>query len=49
MSKRNYSITLEEEVVKKAKEKLKIGQKLSPIIEELLRRWILENGRSFRD
>lgn len=36
MGKKNYSVTLEEDVVKEAKANLKTGQKLSPIINELL-------------
>ena len=36
MGKKNYSVTLEEEVVVEAKENLKTGQKLSPVINELL-------------
>ena len=37
---KNYSVTLEEEVVKKVKEKLQTGQKLSPIINEMLIQWL---------
>jgi len=37
MGKRNYSVTLDEEVVKEAKENLKTGQKLSPVLNELLK------------
>lgn len=39
MGKRNYSVTLDEEIVDKAKDKLSIGQKLSPVINELLIKW----------
>jgi len=38
--KRNYSVTLDEEVVNKAKSKLDPTQKLSPLIEELLKDWL---------
>lgn len=41
--KRNYSVTLEEEVVNRAKEKLTPHGKLSPIINELLNKWCEEN------
>ena len=36
MGKRNYSITLDEDVVEEAKENLSTGQKLSPVINDLL-------------
>lgn len=39
---RNYSVTLEEKIVDKAREKLKVGQKLSPIINDLLKKWVNE-------
>lgn len=40
-----YSVTLEEEVVKKALEiSRKYGGKLSPLINKMLKEWILENG-----
>lgn len=42
---KQYTFTLEEDVVKKFKEKLYIGQKLSPIINELLKDFIKkQNG-----
>jgi len=44
MVKKNYSVTLDKEVVDKAKEKLKVGQKLSPVINELLIKWVGEEG-----
>ena len=39
---KNYSVTLEESIVKQAKEKLKIGQKLSPVVNDLLKKWVKE-------
>jgi len=42
MAIKTYSVTLEEEIVNKAKEKLKIGQKLSPVINDLLTKWVEE-------
>jgi hypothetical protein len=38
----NYSVTLEKEVVEKAKKKLKLGQKLSPVLNDLLKKWVEE-------
>ena len=35
-----YSVYLENSVVEKAKKKLQLGQKLSPVINELLKKWI---------
>jgi hypothetical protein len=37
---KNISVTLDNEVVDEAKEKLKDGEKLSPTINELLKEWI---------
>ena len=42
MVKKNYSITLEEEVVAKALSKLEVGQKLSPVINDLIKKWVGE-------
>ena len=39
---KTYSVTLDEEIVNKAKGKLKTGQKLSPVLNELLKKWIQE-------
>ena len=36
---KKYTITLEEEVVEEAKGNLEVGQKLSPVINELLKEW----------
>ena len=41
---KSYSVTLEEGVVDDAKEQLQIGQKLSPVINELLRKWVMEQA-----
>jgi len=35
----NYTITMEVSVVKEALSKLAVGQKLSPVINDLLKRW----------
>lgn len=35
-----YSVSLEKEVVEDAKKYLVIGQKLSPIVNDLLKKWI---------
>ena len=40
MGIKTYSVTLEEETVNKAKRKLKVGQKLSPVLNEILNKWI---------
>lgn len=40
MGIKKFNITLEEEVVDKAKEKLKVGQSLSPVINDLLKKWV---------
>lgn len=40
MAKRNYSVTLEEEVVNKVQDRLQVGQKLSPMINHLLKKWL---------
>lgn len=36
----NYSVYLNKKLLKRVKIKMKIGQKLSPVINELLRRWV---------
>jgi len=36
---KQYTVTLDEDIVKRAKEKLEVGQKLSPIINDLLKKW----------
>jgi len=33
---------LNEEIVEKAKKKMKTGQKLSPVVQELLEKWVDE-------
>lgn len=43
MGRKNYSVTLEEEIVDKAKKKLITGQKLSPVINDLLKKWVEED------
>lgn len=39
MAKKNYSLTLEEEVVDLSLQKLEVGQKLSPVVNALLNKW----------
>jgi len=36
----NYGVYLEKAMVEKAKTFLEIGQKLSPVINDLLKRWV---------
>jgi len=43
MGIKTYSVTLEEETVNKAKDLLKLGQKLSPVLNALLNKWVEEN------
>lgn len=38
----NYTVSLEPSVVKTAREKLQVGQSLSPIINDLLKKWVEE-------
>lgn len=38
----NYSVYLNKKLIKEVKIKMRIGQKLSPVINELLKRWVLE-------
>jgi len=40
MGIQRYNVTLEEEVVKEARESLEVGQKLSPVINYLLKKWV---------
>ena len=40
MVKKTYSIWVEESVVEKAEKHLAVGQKLSPVIQDLLEVWI---------
>ena len=35
-----YNVTLEKEVVEESKKKLKVGQALSPVINDLLKKWL---------
>jgi len=37
---KNWTITLDEDIVKAARIKLEVGQSLSPILNELLKKWI---------
>ncbi len=37
---KNFSISVDDEIVEKAKEQLLTGQKLSPVISFLLEEWI---------
>ena len=43
MGKKQYQVTLDEEVVEKAKKKV-LGAKLSPILNSLLKWWLDEKG-----
>lgn len=46
MAIRTYNVSLEEEVVEDAKNKQKnSGGKLSPLINELLKKWCEENNK----
>jgi hypothetical protein len=48
MGIKRYNITLEEKIFNEARKYLEIGQALSPVLNDLLRRWIEEkkqNGR----
>lgn len=40
-----YNVTLEEEVVESAKKQLEVGQKLSPVINDLLKKWVEEKKK----
>lgn len=46
MVKKNYSITLEKEVVDESITNLEVGQKLSPVINDLLIKWNLEKKKN---
>ena len=46
MVKKNYSITLEKEVVDESIKNLEVGQKLSPVINDLLIKWNLEKKKN---
>ena len=37
---KKYTVTLDESVVDGARKKLEIGQKLSPVINQLLKEWV---------
>lgn len=39
MVKKNYTVTLDEEIVNESFSKLAVGQKLSPVINDLLKQW----------
>lgn len=45
MGIKGYSVTLDEEVVVEAKRYLQVGQKLSPVINELLKLWLLKRKK----
>lgn len=42
---KNYTVSLDETVVDQAKAKLKIGQKLSPVLNNLLKIWTKEDNK----
>ena len=37
---KNFNVTLDPVLVKKAREKLQLGQKLSPVLNQLLKDWV---------
>ena len=39
MVKKNYTVTLDEEIMDESLSKLVVGQKLSPVINDLLKKW----------
>ena len=41
-----FNVSLEKEVVKAAREQLAVGQKLSPVINDLLKKWIEEKKQN---
>jgi len=41
---KKYTVTLNEEVVDEARKKLQVGQSLSPVLNQLLKKWIEEKG-----
>ena len=42
---KGYSVTLDSDVVDRAIKKLKVGQKLSPVLNDLLKKWVEEKER----
>ena len=42
---KTYNVSLEKEVVDEAREQLAVGQKLSPVINDLLKKWIEKTKR----
>jgi hypothetical protein len=47
--KKNYTVCLEYEVVESTRKKLKKGEALSPIINNLLKDWLITKTRYNRD
>ncbi len=43
-----YSVSLEKEVVDEARNYLEVGQKLSPMINQLLKKWIEEKKQKVK-
>ena len=43
--KKNYTITLDYEIVEEVKTLLGIGQKFSPIVNELIIQWVKKNKK----
>lgn len=39
-TKKLYNVNLEQELVEKARKKLRLGQSLSPIVNQLLKDWV---------
>lgn len=45
---KNYTLTLDEEIVREAKKYLVVGQKLSPIVNNLLKEWVERKRREVK-
>lgn len=41
---KNWNVTLDEDVVKEARKNLGVGQKLSPVLNDLLKQWNKKKG-----
>lgn len=42
---KSWNVTLDEEVVEEARKNLEVGQKLSPVLNGLLKDWVLKKKR----
>ena len=45
MGIKNYNVSLEEEIVIIARKNLEVGQSLSPILNQLLKDWIIKKQK----